>query len=339
MTNNLASRLSTSRVFTRRAALWAGALAMCVGAAAPSAWAQSYPNRPIKLIAPYPAGGGVDAVARLIGERLATRLGQPIVVDNKPGAAATIGGDALAKSAPDGYTLMVGSITDYAIAPHVHKNLSFDVRKDFAPIVEMGYGTVILVVSADFPPRNVKELIALAKSKPGELSFASSGIGGLQHLNGEMFKQMAGIDLVHVPYKGTTQLLPDLLAGRVPMAIDSLPAHLPHIKSGKVRVLAVASATRAATLPDVPTMAEAGLPGYESATNYTLFAPAGTPRDIVALLNKETNAILQMPDVREKLQAQGIVITGGSVDAVERRIPREVDKWTKVVKASHLKFD
>ena len=339
MTNNLASRLSTSRVFTRRAALWAGALAMCVGAAAPSAWAQSYPNRPIKLIAPYPAGGGVDAVARLIGERLATRLGQPIVVDNKPGAAATIGGDALAKSAPDGYTLMVGSITDYAIAPHVHKNLSFDVRKDFAPIVEMGYGTVILVVSADFPPRNVKDLIALAKSKPGELSFASSGIGGLQHLNGEMFKQMAGIDLVHVPYKGTTQLLPDLLAGRVPMAIDSLPAHLPHIKSGKVRVLAVASATRAATLPDVPTMAEAGLPGYESATNYTLFAPAGTPRDIVALLNKETNAILQMPDVREKLQAQGIVITGGSVDAVERRIPREVDKWAKVVKASHLKFD
>ncbi len=339
MTNNLASHLSTSRVFTRRAALWAGALAMCVGAAAPSAWAQSYPNRPIKLIAPYPAGGGVDAVARLIGERLATRLGQPIVVDNKPGAAATIGGDALAKSAPDGYTLMVGSITDYAIAPHVHKNLSFDVRKDFAPIVEMGYGTVILVVSADFPPRNVKELIALAKSKPGELSFASSGIGGLQHLNGEMFKQMAGIDLVHVPYKGTTQLLPDLLAGRVPMAIDSLPAHLPHIKSGKVRVLAVASATRAATLPDVPTMAEAGLPGYESATNYTLFAPAGTPKDIVALLNKETNAILQMPDVREKLQAQGIVITGGSVEAVERRIPREVDKWTKVVKASHLKFD
>jgi tripartite-type tricarboxylate transporter receptor subunit TctC len=339
MTNNLASRLSTSRVFTRRAALWAGALAMCVGAAAPSAWAQSYPNRPIKLIAPYPAGGGVDAVARLIGERLATRLGQPIVVDNKPGAAATIGGDALAKSAPDGYTLMVGSITDYAIAPHVHKNLSFDVRKDFAPIVEMGYGTVILVVSADFPPRNVKDLIALAKSKPGELSFASSGIGGLQHLNGEMFKQMAGIDLVHVPYKGTTQLLPDLLAGRVPMAIDSLPAHLPHIKSGKVRVLAVASATRAATLPDVPTMAEAGLPGYESATNYTLFAPAGTPKDIVALLNKETNAILQMPDVREKLQAQGIVITGGSVEAVERRIPREVDKWTKVVKASHLKFD
>jgi tripartite-type tricarboxylate transporter receptor subunit TctC len=325
--------MNTSHFFKRCAAV----LAMTFMTAA--VWAQSYPNRPIKLIAPYPAGGGVDAVARLIGERLATRLGQPVVIDNKPGAAATIGGDALAKSAPDGYTLMVGSITDYAIAPHVHKSLGFGMQKDFAPVVELGYGTVVLVVSADFPPRNVKELIALAKSKPGELSYASSGIGGLQHLNGEMFKQMAGVNMVHVPYKGTAQLLPDLLAGRVPMAIDSLPAHLPHIKSGKVRVLAVASTTRAATLPDVPTMTEAGLPGYESATNYTLFAPSGTPKDIVALLNKETNAILQMPDVREKLQTQGIVITGGTVDAVERRIPRELEKWTKVVKGSNLKFD
>lgn len=325
--------MNTSNLLKRCAAV----LAMTFMTAA--VWAQSYPNRPIKLIAPYPAGGGVDAVARLIGERLATRLGQPVVIDNKPGAAATIGGDALAKSAPDGYTLMVGSITDYAIAPHVHKNLGFGMQKDFAPVVELGYGTVVLVVSADFPPRNVKELIALAKSKPGELSYASSGIGGLQHLNGEMFKQMAGVNMVHVPYKGTAQLLPDLLAGRVPMAIDSLPAHLPHIKSGKVRVLAVASTTRAATLPDVPTMTEAGLPGYESATNYTLFAPSGTPKDVVALLNKETNAILQMPDVREKLQTQGIVITGGTVDAVERRIPRELEKWAKVVKGSNLKFD
>ncbi len=301
--------------------------------------AQNYPARPIKLIAPYPAGGGVDAVARLIAERLAVRLGQPMVVDNKPGAGATIGGDALAKSVPDGYTLMLGSITDYAIAPHVHKALSFDQRKDFAPIVEVGYGTVVLVVNADFPPRTVKELIALAKSKPGELSFASSGIGGLQHLNGEMFKQMAGIDLVHVPYKGTSQLLPDLLAGRIPMAIDSLPAHLPHLKAGRVRVLAVASPVRSATLPDIPTMSEAGLPGYVSATNYTLFAPAGTPKPVIALLNKEVNAVLQLADVRDKLQSQGIVITGGSVESIEKQIPKEMDKWAQVVKTSQLKFD
>ena len=303
------------------------------------ACAQNYPAKSIKLIAPYPAGGGVDAVARLVAERLAVRLAQPIVVDNKPGAGATIGGEALAKSAPDGYTLMLGSITDYAIAPHVHKGLTFDQRKDFAPIVEVGYGTVVLVVNADFPPRNVKELIALAKSKPGEFSYASSGIGGLQHLNGEMFKQMAGVDLVHVPYKGTTQLLPDLLAGRVPMAIDSLPAHLPHIKAGRVRVLAVASPVRSAVLPDIPTMSEAGLPGYVSATNYTLFAPAGTPKPVITLLNKEVNTVLQLADVKEKLQSQGIVITGVSVEAVEKQIPKDMDKWSQVVKTSQLKFD
>ncbi len=307
--------------------------------AVPQVFAQSYPNRTIKLIAPYPAGGGVDSVARLLGEKLSARLNQAIVVDNKPGAAGTIGADALAKSPADGYTLMLGSITDYAIAPHVHKSLGFDLRKDFAPIAELGYGTVVLVVNADFAARNVKELIAMAKAKPGELSFASSGLGGLQHLNGEMFKQMAGVDLVHVPYKGSTQLLPDLLAGRVPMAFDSLPPHLPHIKSGKVRALAVASATRSNAIPDVPTMAEAGITGYESATNYTLFAPAGTSKDIVSMLNKEVNLILKTPEVREKLSSLGITITGGTVDSVEKRIPAEIDKWNRVVKNGNLKFE
>jgi tripartite-type tricarboxylate transporter receptor subunit TctC len=307
--------------------------------ALPNAFAQSYPNRAVKLIAPYPAGGGVDSVARLLGEKLSARLNQAIVIDNKPGAAGTIGADALAKSPADGYTLMLGSITDYAIAPHVHKSLGFDLRKDFAPIAELGYGTVVLVVNADFAARNVKELIAMAKAKPGELSFASSGLGGLQHLNGEMFKQMAGVDLVHVPYKGSTQLLPDLLAGRVPMAFDSLPPHLPHIKSGKVRALAVASATRSNAIPDVPTMAEAGITGYESATNYTLFAPAGTSKDIVSMLNKEVNLILKTPEVREKLTSLGITITGGTVDSVEKRIPAEIDKWNRVVKNGNLKFE
>ena len=307
--------------------------------ALPNAFAQSYPNRAIKLIAPYPAGGGVDSVARLLGEKLSARLSQAIVIDNKPGAAGTIGADALAKSPADGYTMMLGSITDYAIAPHVHKSLGFDLRKDFAPIAELGYGTVVLVVNADFAARNVKELIAMAKAKPGELSFASSGLGGLQHLNGEMFKQMAGVDLVHVPYKGSRQLLPDLLAGRVPMAFDSLPPHLPHIKSGKVRALAVASATRSNAIPDVPTMAEAGITGYESATNYTLFAPAGTSKDIVLMLNKEVNLILKTPEVREKLTSLGITITGGTVDSVEKRIPAEIDKWNRVVKNGNLKFE
>jgi tripartite-type tricarboxylate transporter receptor subunit TctC len=325
---------------TRRlASKFVAALSVAGVFVVPNAFAQNYPNRPIKLIAPYPAGGGVDSVARLLGEKLSARLNQAIVIDNKPGAAGTIGADALAKSPADGYTLMLGSITDYAIAPNVHKSLGFDMRKDFAPIAELGYGTVVLVVNADFAARNVKELIAMAKAKPGDLSFASSGLGGLQHLNGEMFKQMAGVDLVHIPYKGSTQLLPDLLAGRVPMAFDSLPPHLPHIKSGKVRALAVASAARSSAIPDVPTMAEAGITGYESATNYTLFAPAGTSKDIVSMLNKEVNLILKTPEVREKLTSLGITITGGTVDSVEKRIPAEIDKWNRVVKSGNLKFE
>jgi tripartite-type tricarboxylate transporter receptor subunit TctC len=325
---------------TRRlASKFVAALSVAGVFAVPNAFAQNYPNRPIKLIAPYPAGGGVDSVARLLGEKLSARLNQAIVIDNKPGAAGTIGADALAKSSADGYTLMLGSITDYAIAPNVHKSLGFDMRKDFAPIAELGYGTVVLVVNADFAARNVKELIAMAKAKPGDLSFASSGLGGLQHLNGEMFKQMTGVDLVHIPYKGSTQLLPDLLAGRVPMAFDSLPPHLPHIKSGKVRALAVASAARSSAIPDVPTMAEAGITGYESATNYTLFAPAGTSKDVVSMLNKEVNLILKTPEVREKLTSMGITITGGTVDSVEKRIPAEIDKWNRVVKNGNLKFE
>lgn len=305
----------------------------------PAAWAQAYPAKPVKMIAPYPAGGGVDTVARLITERLAPRIGQAITIENRPGAGATIGADALAKSPADGYTLMLGSITDYAIAPHVHKNLGFDMRRDFIPVVEVGFGTVGLVVTADLPVKNVQELIALAKSKPGQLSYASSGIGGLQHLNAEMFKQMAGIDLVHVPYKGTTQFLPDLMAGRVPMSIDSMPAHLPHIKSGKLRALAVATRARVPMLPDVPTMAEAGLPGYETATNYTLFAPTGTPRDAVALLNRETNAVLQLPEVRDKLLGFGIIITGGSTEAAQARVTAEMAKWANVIKTGNIKLD
>jgi len=263
-----------------------------------SANAQAYPNKSIKLIAPYPPGGGVDTVARLLAERLAARLGQQIIVDNKPGAGATIGGDALAKSAPDGYTLMLGSVIDYSTAPLFQKSLGFDMRRDFAPVVEVGFGTVGLIVTADLPARSVQELIALAKARPGSLSFASTGTGALHHLNMEMFKQQTGVDLVHVPYKGTTQFLPDLLAGRVQITMDSMPAHLPHIKSGKTRALAVASTQRSAMLPDVPTMAEAGLPGFETATNYTLFAPANTPRDIIAMLNKVANEVLRLAELR-----------------------------------------
>ena len=300
---------------------------------------QSYPNKPIKMIAPYPPGGGVDTVARLVAERLSVRIGQTIAVENRPGAGATIGADALAKSPPDGYTLMLGSITDYAIAPHVHKNLGFDMKRDFIPVVEVAFGTVGLVVYADLPVKNLQELIAFAKANPGQLSYASSGVGGSQHLNAEMFKQMAGVDLMHVPYKGTTQFLPDLMSGRVQMSVDSMPAHLPHIKSGKVRALAVATRTRVPMLPDVPTMAEAGLPGYETATNYTVFVPTGTPADIVALLNRETNAVLQQADVKEKLLTLGIITIGGTTESAQARVPAELTKWANVIKNGNIKLN
>ena len=300
---------------------------------------QSYPNKPIKMIAPYPPGGGVDTVARLVAERLSVRIGQTIAVENRPGAGATIGADALAKSPADGYTMMLGSITDYAIAPHVHKNLGFDMKRDFIPVVEVAFGTVGLVVYADLPVKNLQELIAFAKANPGQLSYASSGVGGSQHLNAEMFKQMAGVDLVHVPYKGTTQFLPDLMSGRVQMSVDSMPAHLPHIKSGKVRALAVATRTRVPMLPDVPTMAEAGLLGYETATNYTLFVPTGTPADIVALLNRETNAVLQQADVKAKLLTLGIITIGGTTESAQARVPAELTKWANVIKNGNIKLN
>jgi tripartite-type tricarboxylate transporter receptor subunit TctC len=319
-------------------------LAALAGSALPSlpqfarAQTPAWPAKPVTLIAPYPAGGGVDAVARLLGERLAQRFGQAFNIDNRPGAGATLGATALARSAPDGYTLMLGSIVDYAIAPHVHKALPFEMQRDLLPVVELGFGTVALIVNAEVPAKTLKDLVALAKARPGELSYASSGIGGLQHLNAEMFKQMAGVDMVHVPYKGTSQLLPDLIAGRVPLAIDSIPAHLPHIRAGKTRALAVASRARSATLPDVPTMAEAGLPGYETATNYTLFAPAKTPADIVSLLNRETNAMLKRDDVVDKLAALGIVITGGSTEQAQARMASEIEKWAGVIRKGNLQL-
>lgn len=325
----------------RRRALASRAVALLsvLAFGATSAVAQNYPTKPVKMIAPYPPGGGVDTVARALGERLSPRLGQPMTVENKPGAGATIGAAELAKSAPDGYTIMLGSVLDYAIAPHFHRNLSFEMRRDFVPVVEVGFGTIGMVVAPSLGVNSLQELIALAKSKPGQLSFASSGTGGLIHLNGEMFKQMAGVDLVHVPYKGTTQFLPDLMAGRIPMSVDNVLAHLPHIKSGKVKVLAVATKQRSPLLPETPTMAEAGLPGFESATNYTIFAPTGTPAEVITMLNRETNAVLQQADFREKMLALGIVVTGGTSAAVQARVPQEIERWAKVIKAANIKTE
>jgi len=312
------------------------AAALLIAAALP-AFGQPYPAKTLRFIAPFPPGGGVDIVARAMADKLSPRLGQSIVVENKPGAGMTIGTDLAAKSAPDGYTLLVGPIGSQAIVHHMYPKRSFDFARDFAPVARIGYGTIAFIVPQSSPARSVQEFVALAKANPGKLTFASSGTGALIHLTGELFKQAAGIELTHIPYKGTTQLLPDLMDGRIDMALDSLPAYLPHLKAGKVRALAVASRGRSPVLPELPTMAEAGVPGVVSATDYALFAPAGTPKEIVALLNREVNAVLEMPDLRAKLTAQGVEIVGGTPESVRAEFAEELAKWGRVIADAKLK--
>jgi tripartite-type tricarboxylate transporter receptor subunit TctC len=298
-----------------------------------------YPAKPIRIIVPFPPGGGQDIVARGLGERLSPRLGQPFVIDNKPGAGTTIGTEAAAKSAPDGYTLLIAPIGSQAIVHHMYPKRGFDVRRDFAPVSRVGYGTIVFVVPQASRAHSVIEFVALAKASPGRLTFASSGTGALIHLTGEMFKQAAGIDLTHVPYKGTTQILPDLLDGRVDMALDSLPAYIPHLRSGKLRALAVASRERSSLLPELPTMAEAGVQGVVSATDYAVYAPAGTPRDIVARLNREINAVLAMDDFRAKLAAAGIEVSGSTPEALQAELADEIAKWAKVIRDANIKAE
>jgi tripartite-type tricarboxylate transporter receptor subunit TctC len=306
--------------------------------AASTALAQSYPTRPLRFIVPFPPGGGVDIVARAMADKLSPRLAQPIVIDNKPGAGTTIGTDAAAKSAPDGYTLLVGPIGSQAIVHHMYAGKrNFDIQRDFAPVGRIGYGTIAFIVPQSSSARSVQDFVAAAKREPGKLTFASSGVGALIHLTSELFQQAADIKLTHIPYKGTTQILPDLLDGRVDMALDSLPAYLPHLKSGKVRALAVASRQRSALLPELPTMAEAGVPGVVSATDYAIYAPAGTPREVIALLNREMTAVLQHADLREKLAAQGIEVATGSPDAVQAELAEEIAKWGRVIKAANIR--
>ncbi len=299
--------------------------------------AAQYPTKPIRFIVPFPPGGGVDIVARTVGEKLSARLGQTIVVDNRPGAGTTLGTSLAAKSTPDGYTLLIGPVIGLAIVHAYYRKLDYDLSRDFAPVSKIGFGTVVMVVPPKLGVTSVKELIALAKAKPGQLSFASSGTGALIHLTGEMFKQMAGVDILHVPYKGSTQLLPDLIDGRVSLTIDSLPAHLPHIQAGRLRALGVARRNRSAQLPDVPTMIEAGLPGFESYTDYALYAPAGTSNAVVALLNRETNTVLQLPDLRAKLAAIGIEVAGSTPQALQAEVIDEIARWTKVIKDANIK--
>jgi len=313
-------------------------LGLVLAALAPAiALAQAYPAKPLRVVVPFPPGGGVDIVARSVSEKLSPRLGQPIVIENKPGAGTQIGTDAVAKSAPDGYTLLVGPVGSQAIVQLMHGKRNFDFRRDLAPVARIGHGTIALIVPASSRAQSVKDLVAMAKADPGRMTFASSGTGALIHLTGELFKQQAGVDMTHVPYKGTTQILPDLLDGRIDMALDSLPAYLIHLKAGRVRALAVASPQRSAQLPDAPTMAEVGLPNVVSQTDYAAYVPMGTPKHAIALLNREFNAVLKDEDLRGKLAAQGIRIDPGTPEELAAEFNQELAKWARVIRDADIK--
>lgn len=308
-------------------------------AASAAATAQQYPNRPIRLILPYAPGGGSDLTARIIAEHLSKSLGQNVIVDNRTGASGLVGHTIGAKASPDGYTLLWCTIGPMAVNVSLHRKLPYDPVKDFEPITTTADSLQALVVHPGVPAKSVKEFIALAKSQPGKLVYGSSGNGGALHLAAELFNLKAGTDMVHVPYKGGAQAIADLAGGHIQVMFATLVTSLPHIQSGRFRALAVTTEKRAPMLPQLPTISEAGLPGYEASNWYGVVAPAKTPRAIVTLLNKEIVKILNMDEVSERFYKQGQVALPRSPDEFRAYIKSEIAKWGDVVKQLGLKFD
>ena len=309
-------------------------------AAAPGFAQAPYPNHPIRIVVPFPAGGTTDIIARAVAQKLTEATGQPVVVDNRPGAGGNIGSELVAKAAPDGYTLLMGTVGTHAINPNLYAKMPYDHVRDFAPVILVAGVPNVLEVYPGLPINSVQELIAYGKANPGKLNFASSGSGTSIHLSGELFKTMTGVQMAHIPYKGSAPALQDLVGGQVQLMFDNLPSSLALIKAGKLRALAVTSAQRSSALPDVPTVAEAGLPGFEASSWFGLLAPAGTPKEIVAKLNGEVAKWLATPDAKEKLAAQGAIAnTGLTPDDFTRHIATETAKWQKVVKESGAKVD
>lgn len=304
-----------------------------------SASAQSYPTRPIKLIVPFAPGGGNDTVARTIGQRLAALLGQPVVVENRAGAGGVLGAEVAAKAPPDGYTLFLGGVGSQVINPSLHAHLSYDAAKDFTPVALLASAPLVLVVHPSVPASSVKELIALARAKPGQLNYASNGNGSSSHLAALMFDSMAGVEMVHVPYKGLAPALTDLLSGQVQLMFSSVVAIVPHIKSGSLKPLGVSGAKRLSLMPDLPTIAEAGVPGYSTSSWYGILVPAGTPHDIVMRLNKEINVVLRDPEVRRALANDGADPVGGTPEEFAAYINTETARLGKLVKDARIQID
>jgi len=304
---------------------------------APAFAQDKWPSKPIKYIVPFPPGGTTDILARLIGQKLSTALGQPVLVENKAGAGGNIGSDFVAKSAPDGYTILGGTISSHAINVSMYKEMPYDPVKDFVPITLIGTNANVLIVAPSNPAKTAQELIAQAKAKPGSMSFASAGNGTSQHLSGELFKAMAGLDMVHIPYKGSAPAIQDVMAGQVPMMFDTTVVAAPHIKSGSVRALAVTSTKRVKGMETIPPLSEAGVPGYQIVSWQGIFAPAGTPKDIVVRLNAELVKIIAMPDIRERLDSLGVDPVANTSEEFSAFQKAEIAKWAKVIKDANIK--
>ena len=323
---------------SRRAVLRAFILALtltgCVGASA-----QSWPARPVKIVVPSPPGDGSDVTARAVADKLAAALGQPFIVENKPGAGGVVGAEQVAHAAPDGYTLIMGNAGSHGINAAVYTHLNYDVVRDFAPISLIAQSPNVLVANEDAPFKTVKDLIDQARAKPGKIDFASGGQGSSAHMSMELFEYLTHTSLNHIPYKGATPALTDIIAGTIPVMFVNLPPAMGHIRSGKVRALAVTTARRWSALPDVPTVAESGVPGFETVAWFGLLAPAATPKPIIDQLAARIEAIVQMPDVRARIEATGAQAVGSTPEQFAARIHDDVDKWKRVAGAAKIRID
>lgn len=319
------SRRGTLRTLTL--ALSLPALALAAG----NSCAQSWPAKPVTLVVPFPAGGTTDVLARALADKLQSALGQPVIVESKPGAGATLGADHVAKARADGYTLLVGAV-HHTIATSVYRKLPYDFQKDFAPITVIAQVPNVLVVNAATPAKNVAELVALLKAKPGQSTYGSNGNGTAQHLIGTQFQNLTATELVHVPYKGSGPLATDLLGGQITMSFDTVTPVLPHIKAGKLRPLAVTTAKRSAALPDVPTLDEAGLKGFDIGTWFGVLAPVATPKEVTARLNAEMVKIIQSPEFRQRMAEIGAEPVGNTPDEMTRQVREQTEKFAKLVK-------
>src|SRR5258706_4723741 len=315
----------------------AGLLTFLALAIAPFAYAQDdYPNRTVRIIVPFAPGGSTDVVARILADKLGTELKQTFVVENRSGAGGNIGADAVAKASPDGYTLLMGTTGVLAINKYLYKEMSFDPERDLVPVSSASLISNIRVVNPQVLANTVSELVAFARAKPGALTFASSGAGSSTHLSAELFKSMAGVDILHVPYKGSSQAITDLMGGQVTMLFDNAPSSIPFVEQGKLRALAVTSTKRLPNLPDVPTLDEAGVKGYESLSWSGIMAPAGTPKRVIDRLNASIEKILRDPDVKQRFASLGVEPVGGPPEAFSRHIRAESEKWARVVKTANI---